>query len=1198
LNLKTIEISGFKSFLNPLRLDFTGGITAVIGPNGCGKTNIVDGIRWVLGEQKTRMLRNTKMENVIFNGTKLRKPLGMAEVHMTLSNADRTFPLDYEEITISRKLFRTGESEYYINGELGRLRDIKGLLVDSGLGSHAYSIIEREMVDSVISDKDDDKRFLLEEAAGVMRYRFQREEALRKVKQTEADLVRLSDILAELDRELRSLRYQVGKADRYSRLKEKVGQMEAVLVKRSLFELLEKRDQVEADKTRHENITLADENEIRLRESRLQESRIQGAELERRLQDLYENRHGISLLLQQREERIAILLERITGGKHRIDEDDEEIKRAVTKLASMGEETPRHREAVARKEADFAAAQVELIAKDQDLSRVAGELGTLRDRLRDKKQLALDLAREKGRQRGFRDHLETRVQELEEKRHADEALRTTLEADGRTIGRRLSERVSDIERHRARIRDLDRSREEAYRKSEKIVGLLSACQAVDSKASIALNGAGEKKEYLERIRHEHGNGRGRLAEDRRVKGVLADHIKVDKRYRKAFEACLSPVLQGLITESETDALDCLRQARANGGRLQLLYPNGNGAKRRFFQHRKVLGTALDFVKAGVTAAGYLERRLAEVAIVADVETAIELVREDSTIQVATLDGVYFDGRGRIIVGDSDDIQITLLEYESKLTELAEDIRRQQRRIATVGRRKESLAVARASLLERVAIEKERMASEETELNRLGEEQRRDEIERTKITEKLALVNGALVEDARTLDEIRTSLATFPVPDEGERPADEDLTAVETRVATLEGEKDRLAEQAALRRLQAATTGGEIATAKEKLSNLELLERELGELIRLREEDAKRCHDEIAVAEREIQSSKGEIAQYHAQVAHIEKDIEAAKTERDVATEGTAVLEKGLKDLKAQSDEKKDNLQRCSLELATIDTRISGVLERAQENFDQDLTGFVSDRSLFSPSEWETFNDELLATLRSKLESIGPVNMLALQEFEEKKTRFDFLMKQKQDLDEAKESLLQAIRRINREARQRLSETFEMVRANFKKCFLTLFDGGEADLMFVDSDDPLEANIKLVANPKGKKLHDISSLSGGERALVALSLLFAIYLVKPSPFCVFDEVDAPLDDSNIGRFVNMLRSFTDRIQFIVITHNKRTMEAANHLYGVTMQEPGVSRMISVHIGEVDRFREKTPSIEKRPARVPEPVPTPDEVPVQT
>jgi chromosome segregation protein len=338
LNLKRIEISGFKSFENRLSLNFMGGITAVLGPNGCGKTNIVDAIRWVLGEQKTRLLRNSKMENVIFNGTRTRKPLGMAEVHLTLSNEDRALPIDYSEVTISRKLYRDGTSEYCLNGELARLKTIRGILVDTGLGNHMYSIIEREMVDSVISEKEQDKRFLLEEAAGVMRYRIQREEALRKIAHTETDLTRLGDILQELEKEIRSLRYQMGKARRYTRLKEKLEVLEAALIKRSLFDLLSELDQIKEEKTHHEGITLADDNEITIREDRVQELRIEGSETERRLQDLYESRHDVSRSLQRYEERIAILNERIGSNTNRIRENEEEIERSRTKLSSLGED--------------------------------------------------------------------------------------------------------------------------------------------------------------------------------------------------------------------------------------------------------------------------------------------------------------------------------------------------------------------------------------------------------------------------------------------------------------------------------------------------------------------------------------------------------------------------------------------------------------------------------------------------------------------------------------------------------------------------------------------------------------------------------------------------------------------------------------------------------------------------------------------
>ncbi|HET6349105.1 MAG TPA: AAA family ATPase, partial [Candidatus Krumholzibacteria bacterium] len=336
MQLRKLEISGFKSFMSRLELDFSGGVTAIIGPNGCGKSNVVDSIRWVLGEQRTRMLRNTKMENVLFNGTRLRKPLGMAEVFLTLDNRDRSLNLEYEQVKIGRRLYRSGVSEYLVNGQPVRLKDVRGLLVDTGLGNSAYAIIERDMIDKVLSEKEDEKRNLLEEAAGVMRYRIQREEAERKIKATEQDLLRLVDILNELDKELRSLKYQMGKARRYQALKEEADKLEIALLKATLFEMLGKRDQLVSERETHENVRLVGDNDIAIAENRLQEMRVESAELEKSLQDLNESRFATSTALQQHDERVAIHTERVSASRARIEDDAAEITRAQTRLQEIG----------------------------------------------------------------------------------------------------------------------------------------------------------------------------------------------------------------------------------------------------------------------------------------------------------------------------------------------------------------------------------------------------------------------------------------------------------------------------------------------------------------------------------------------------------------------------------------------------------------------------------------------------------------------------------------------------------------------------------------------------------------------------------------------------------------------------------------------------------------------------------------------
>lgn len=1198
MNLNKIEINGFKSFVHRTELNFSGGITAVLGPNGCGKTNIVDAIRWVLGEQKTRMLRNTKMENVIFNGTRVRKPLGMAEVHMTLSNEDGSVStIDQAEIRISRRLYRSGLSEYFINGELARLKDIKNILIDTGLGSHTYSIIEREMVDSVISDKDDDKRFLLEEAAGVMRYRMQREEALRKIKQTESDLTRLADILAELDKELRSLRYQLGKAKRYTRLKEKVDVMESALVKKSLFDLLQKIDSVKEERKHHEGITLSDENEITLLEDRLQEARIEATEKERRLGDLHESRYKISQELQQHEERIAVLTERITVGKNRMVEDGEEIERATRKRSSLEGERKTFDGRVEQQLAELSKNEKELHERDATLKVCSRELAGLKIKLRDKKQLVLDLVREKERVRGTKEHLETRATEILEKINT-----SARENDGlRKTETKLATLVAEAEKlviaKKARLAEVRALLDTVSVKSEEVLGSLSTCEEDWTRANIELNRLTEKKEYLIRIKDEHSRAEGGvLAEELRLKGILADHVRVEKKYRRCFEACLSPVLSGILAGSRKDALDALSRIRnAGNGRVQLLYPGDGKDRERAKDIDGTLGYALDHIKGDKVVIRYLEPYLADVLIAEDVDTAIGALRNNTSARIVTLDGVFFDGAGRIIVAGTDDIDMTLLEFEAKLHELNDLIERVASRAERLAERKSELNDSKARLLEEAAALRKGLGEADEEVGRISAEQRGHEIELVKVREKLSALESMTIEHRAVLEAIEEKLAKAGADPRKEPPIDDDdLSTLEQKVVDMEREKEGFAEAAGRLRLEVATITGKMGAAREKLNNIVSLDGELKELVVSREEDAARCAAENTVSEEQIVETRSVIAVLHEQVEGVEKEIEGVKEDYEETRKQCGELETNVKQLKNQSDEKKENLQRCNLELATLETRTTGLIEKARENFNQDLEAYTRDRDRFDPAEWEQLDVEGLDELRTKVEQFGPVNMLALDEYTEKKDRFDFLAKQKQDLDEAKDSLVQAIRRINREARRRLSETFEKVRQNFKSTFLTLFDGGEADLLFVDSDDPLEAKIKIVASPKGKRLHDISSLSGGERALVALALLFAIYLVKPSPFCVFDEVDAPLDDANIGRFVAMLKSFTDRTQFIVITHNKKTMEAADNLYGVTMQEPGVSRMISVHIGEVDKFTDK--GAKRHAATMTEPAG--DEVPVQT
>jgi chromosome segregation protein len=1171
--------------MSGLELEFSGGITAILGPNGCGKSNVVDSIRWVLGEQRTRMLRNTKMENVLFNGTRLRKPLGMAEVYLTLSNEDHGLSVDYEDVTIGRKLYRSGVSEYMINGDVMRLKTIKGLLVDTGLGNSAYAIIERDMVDRVLDEKQQEKRNLLEEAAGVMRYRIQREEALRKIKLTEQDLVRLADILQELVKETRSLKYQMAKARRYTRLKDQANEMESVLLKSSLYDMLSRRDELEKEKERHESIRLADDNEISVRENRLQELRIEGSEKEHALKELHEKRYNISSTLQQREEKIAVHKERIQSNNARIVEDEAEIERAREKLAGLAGDIESYGRDVRDRTGRLENVREELTAREGALRTLARRLEEVRGELRAKKQLALNLAERQAREEGLREHLESSLEDLEQKRGSiqntisdlsENESRSVIELAGAESA--LAEAQTALTGRRDELKslaaDLDRMGSET-----------ASCEVALSQAARAHTRLREKKEFLEKIKREHTRWSDEtLAGYEGLNGVLSEFVSVEKPYRRCFEACLAPVLNGVVATSREDAVASVRRfVEQDNGRVQILYTEAGGGGVTDVQGEGVVGPAVSLASFDASINGYMESYLAGLVVVENTDAALALIADGRASRVVTLDGVFFDGPGRIIVAGSDDVGTTLLEYDAKLSELAVALRKAEEAEAELEALRDSLTGDRERVQDKISQVRQSAATLEKRVESLISDRRDCELTVVRVKEKITSNETALADNGETIAGLRARLEDNehraedpPADGESDRLDDgDDVARTESLAVELEREKDALAEAVGKLKVENVSVSGEVDTLQIKIRNVEKLDEELKQLVQAREEDFKRCHEQIAVSDEDIAGLKGAISGLHGEKETAEKDIDTVNESYEQSKRACDELEKELKQMKDQRDAKRDNLERVSIEMASLETRITGVLEKARDNFDQDLGPYLNDHSLFDQSQWENFDREALARIKQEVDNFGPVNMLALDEYTEKKERLDFLSNQKEDLEEAKNSLTLAIRRINREARRLLRETFEQVRQNFKQTFLTLFDGGEADLLFVDSDDPLEANIKIVANPKGKKLHDISSLSSGERALVALSFLFAIYLVKPSPFCVFDEVDAPLDDANIARFVRLLKSFTDRTQFIVITHNKKTMEAANNLYGVTMEEPGVSKLVSIRLDEAERFRRHKP-----------------------
>jgi chromosome segregation protein len=697
-----------------------------------------------------------------------------------------------------------------------------------------------------------------------------------------------------------------------------------------------------------------------------------------------------------------------------------------------------------------------------------------------------------------------------------------------------------------------------------------------SEASRALAKLAEKREFMTRVHEEHTRTAEELRRHGALAGVLSDLVSVEKRYRKCFEACLAPILRSVVTGSRRDAMEWLKSYRhGDAGRVQILFPDHFVSREELPSGSGIIGPARELVECDPSVSTYLVAYLEGVVVVEDVDAALQLIEAGSATRVATLDGVFFDGPGRVLVAGQDDIDVTLLDMQTKLAEIDRTYAEAEARENGLRERRAALAEERERAQKEITGIRAALAEEERAHEGLVSSRRDAELNLVRVKEKITALEKGISETREAMLMLRPKLDTArrvsEMPDAAEALEGADLAALEEQVQGVERRRESLAEEVGALRVAHVTAAAELEALETRVKNYDKLVEELGGLVRAREEDRNRAEEQIRLSTEDIAATREAVASLHTEKDAVEKRIETQNEAYTALKEARDALETEIKGMKDQRDTKRANLERVNVELASVDTRMAGLIEKGREKFGQDLEPMIAKRDAFDPSEWEAVSREELNEIKTRLEQFGPVNMLAMSEHDEKKERFDFLSKQKQDLEEAKDSLTQAIRRINKEARRLLAETFDRVRENFKQTFMTLFDGGEADLMFVDSEDPLEANIKIVASPRGKKLHDISSLSSGERALVALSLLFAIYLVKPSPFCVFDEVDAPLDDANIARFVKLLRSFTDHTQFIVITHNKKTMEAADNLYGVTMEEPGVSKLISVHLDDAERFK---------------------------
>ena len=1152
MRLSRLELSGFKSFAGSVELPFEQGVTAIVGPNGCGKSNISDAVRWVLGEQSPRLLRGGKMEDVIFQGSTGRRPLNLAEVSLVFDNSDGSLPIAYQEVVVTRRLSRSGQSDYLLNRSPVRLRDIQDLLRGTGLGADAAVVMEAKMIEALLSEKAEERRALFEEAAGIGLYRDRKKSTERRLEETAADLARLEDLIAEVQTQVRSLARQRGRAERYGKMIEERFGIAMTLVRRELedFDLslgslgVRARELAEALPAARARLGDAE----RQREARVQARHTAEArrtEVERRLGDA-------KLEVGRLESDLALAAERLSNASQRRHTAAEERVQAERRAAQAELE---HEAAAAERtaaERDLASVQTELGTRSGEEDSVRGRLTAerlavreLEEGLQRRAETARALEVEGGALDRERSELREQLALVSDERSdrdtaaqaasreaAAAAQRATQEAQAAV---QAVEALQHARRHLAALHEEEMSARSARRQAEAALAQLEARRDALSELDRERVGLAPAAQALLKIRKQFGDG---------VLGPLADFVRTSRRDAELAERLLGEWLHAVLVR-DASVIEAIRawHGETQPGPLVLLPavpgPRVGADGHPLKDELRVDGPAAAWVRAllaghEVIGAGALRRANGAVFLDSATPAAGPLQRR------AELEVLEKEAREATTILDR---ARTAEESTLKQQAIAEAALMTAGHDAEHARRIELEAGADKGEADRGLIHARRQAEESAA-----------QVER--LTRRLAEVEtrlGALhVElQEREIDRVRAA---------------EELGAERTGLADLEAQQEAAREQRVRWQVEAAQVEARLAAATERAARAD------ADAKGSREQAGARA-EEIARIERETGSLTAQRAQWEdtlqerrVSVTELEaaaKDAEAhvGMTDADVG-QAEGALDQARKALAALGEEE----HRLQLERTEIEGRKRGLVERVETEWRKPLDQLLANApEVAGDLEWlRQENDRL----RGAIDDVGPVNALAVEEHAEETKRLDFLQTQRDDLVTARNSLQQAAREIDQTAKALFLESFGKVREHFRSVFQTLFGGGECDVRLANEDEPLESEIEIHAAPRGKRTQRIHLLSSGERTLVAVSLLFAIFLAKPSPFCLLDEVDAPLDDANVGRYVRLLAEFKDSTQFIVITHNPRTMQAADAVYGVTMQEPGVSTIVGVRLGQME------------------------------
>lgn len=1179
--LKRLEMHGFKSFADKTVLEFMPGITTVIGPNGSGKSNISDCIRWVLGEQSLKSLRGAKSEDVIFSGTQNRKSLGFAEASLVIDNSDQKLPIEYNEVIVTRRIYRSGETGYFINKVACRLKDVLELFMDTGIGRDGYSIIGQGKIDEILSNKSEDRRHIFEEAAGIVKYRSRKAESEKKLEQTKLNLLRINDIVNEIEGNIGSLKLQSEKAKKYLNLRDELKNIEVGLFlhniedyKKQITELIENIDIFETQKVKEDEVS----NNLQSEKEELKQ-KVDG------LIEEIEKTQNLGFEGNQRKEQlnseIGISEERISNNKENFERfaiEIEELEKRNKELEEEKTQKLEKRDNLFNNKEKF---ETELKEKEEEFANYSKTLSDKELEIESKKQIVqkniderYEIIAETNTQKAnfenlnkhetsLRNEMQSTISELDSTRTNKEELGKNfykIESAKNKFSVSLENMKSENEQSMQKIKDFE----------AKINAYQSEYRIKESRLKFLIETEKEKEGYARSVKSLLEATEKDKSLSRGVHGVLANLILVEKEYETAIEMTLGATIQNIVTDTEEEAKKLVNYLRDNNlGRASFLpITSVKGQKVTGVNYRGidgVIGVASDLVKVDKKYEGIILNLLGRTVIVENIDSAVKLAKQNSyKFKIVTLKGDVINPSGAISGGSVATKTVSILGRGKEIASLEKELKDIQSKIEKVLKEKENFENSISKTLEK--FEKEQKEAQELEITYATEKQKLDNIDL-----EILKLEAKFAKEKQDLENIK----------EEKKENSKKQEELNSKISTLDKENEKLGKV-----IEEFTNinkdnqkyiddlNFDITNLRISVSSFDESETSINEIMeRIKQdiqnnnasiENKKSAREKITSdnenLENKILEIKQKIEELEKEILGSTEKIEKLKQERTLKSGKLVEIEKEIEEENSKGEDIKNHISKLDLKKSKIELELNQVIDKMWEEYELTPNNVGDIEKIENPSKVQKQVNEI----RSQIRELGSINVDSIKEYQETKERYDFMCEQRLDLEDSSNKLKKVIDEMTETMKKQFSAQFKIINKNFAEVFTELFGGGKAELILADKDNILECGIEIAVQPPGKKLQNMMLLSGGERAFTAIALLFAILKMNPAPFCVLDEIEAALDDVNVYRFAEYLKKFSTNSQFLVITHRKGTMEAADTIYGITMEEKGISKLLSMKL----------------------------------